>query len=154
MPRFRQFGNSVFVKLVNLLFRATFTDLCYGYHAFWRYCLDAINLKGVNGFEIDTAIYLGALRERMRIVEVPSFEGYRFYGHGKLNTIPDGLRVLHTIAREYYRGRRDTSKTNYVGFRGKPFEDMQIDLLSESVESNIHSKVSSNREKLPLDRIK
>jgi glycosyltransferase involved in cell wall biosynthesis len=83
MPRYRQVGNGAFVLLTNLLFSATFTDLCYGYHAFWKYCLDAIDLKDVNGFEIDTALYLGALRMRLRITEVPSFEGYRFNGQGK-----------------------------------------------------------------------
>ncbi|MEK7324867.1 MAG: glycosyltransferase family 2 protein, partial [Chloroflexota bacterium] len=82
MPRYRKLGNGAFVFLVNLLFDGTFTDLCYGYHAFWRYCLDVIDLTGVDGFEIDTAIYLRALRERLRIAEVPSFEGYRFYGVG------------------------------------------------------------------------
>src|SRR5262249_15115421 len=44
MPRYRQWGNSFFVHLVNLLFSSSFTDLCYGFHAFWRYCLDAIDV--------------------------------------------------------------------------------------------------------------
>jgi len=56
MPRYRQWGNGGFVHLVNLLFGSTFTDLCYGFHAFWRYCLDAIDVDQVDGFEIDTAL--------------------------------------------------------------------------------------------------
>src|SRR6266542_7117734 len=47
MPRFRQAGNLFFVMLVNLLFSTTFTDLCYGYHGFWRYCLDLIDRENV-----------------------------------------------------------------------------------------------------------
>jgi glycosyltransferase involved in cell wall biosynthesis len=54
MPRIRVLGNSAFVILVNLFFGCKFSDLCYGYHAFWRYCLDLINLSDVDGFEIDT----------------------------------------------------------------------------------------------------
>jgi hypothetical protein len=119
MPRYRQWGNGVFVRLVNLLFRSTFTDLCYGYHAFWRYCLDVIDVTNVEGFEIDTALYVRALQERLRIVEVPSFEGYRFYGYGKLQTIPDGWRVLTTIVGEWLASvgaaRR---RTDHLGFRG------------------------------------
>ncbi len=94
MPRYRRWGNGAFVIMVNALFGSTFTDLCYGYHAFWKYCLDSIELPKANGFEIDTVLYVGALRKRLRIMEVPSFEGFRFYGVGKLRTIPDGLRVL------------------------------------------------------------
>jgi hypothetical protein len=106
------------VDLVNLLFGTAFTDLCYGYHAFWRYCLDTIDLTHVNGFEIDTAIYLRALNHRLRLVEVPSFEGYRFYGYGKLKPIPDGLRVLKTIIAEWDSGLRRARKKDHIGFRG------------------------------------
>jgi len=117
MPRIRKFGNWSFVVLSNLLFSQTFTDLCYGYHAFWRYCLDSIHLEKMNGFEIDTALYLEAVRTRMRMVEVPSFEGYRFFGVGKLQTIPDGTRVLRTIITEWIRALRKEDET-FVGFRG------------------------------------
>ncbi len=119
MPRYRKLGNGAFVFLVNLLFDATFTDLCYGYHAFWRYCLDVIDLADADGFEIDTAIYLRALRERLRIAEVPSFEGYRFYGIGKLRTIPDGWRVLKTIFLEWFAYLTTPRKEDRLGFRGE-----------------------------------
>ncbi len=118
MPRYRQMGNGAFVVLTNLLFSASFTDLCYGFHAFWKYCLDAIDLEDVNGFEIDTALYLGALRKRLRISEVPSFEGYRFHGQGKLKTIPDGWRVLMTITRQSLKKMRKNPQADYLGFRG------------------------------------
>jgi CheY-like chemotaxis protein len=120
MPRYRQLGNGFFVILVNILFGATFTDLCYGYHAFWRYSLNSIDLQDANGFEIDTILYLGALRDRLRISEVPSFEGYRFYGVGKLRTIPDGMRVLKSIVREWWKSKWPASQHDYIGFRGKP----------------------------------
>jgi len=120
MPRYRQWGNGGFVHLVNLLFGSTFTDLCYGFHAFWRYCLDAIEIDQVDGFEIDTALYLRAVRQRLRIVEVPSFEGYRFYGVGKLQTFPDGWRVLQTIGREWLASLRGQPQVDYLGFREQP----------------------------------
>jgi glycosyltransferase involved in cell wall biosynthesis len=118
MPRYRQIGNSGFVMLVNLLFGSKFTDLCYGYHAFWRYCLDAIDFSNIDGFEIDTALYLRAVSERLRIVEVPSFEGYRFYGVGKLETVPDGLRVLRTILSEWTASLlHSRQRKDHMGFR-------------------------------------
>lgn len=117
MPRLRQLGNRFFVLLINTLFNVHFTDLCYGYHAFWRYCLDIIALEDVDGFEIDTAIYLRTLQQHLRLTEVPSFEGYRFRGVGKLRTFPDGWRVLKTIVRETKRNYLSPSKEPYEGFR-------------------------------------
>lgn len=127
MPRYRKFGNGVFVMMVNALFDTGFTDLCYGYHAFWRYCLDVMDLEDIDGFEIDTALYIRAVRERLRIAEVPSFEGYRFYGEGKLKTLPDGWRVLMTIFREWWAAVRAQKKSDYLGFRGLSFWPFNLD---------------------------
>jgi glycosyltransferase involved in cell wall biosynthesis len=125
MPRIRKWGNAAFVQMVNLLYGSKYTDLCYGYHAFWRYCLDYIDIEQVNGFEIDTSLYLKAMQARLRLTEVPSFEGYRFHGYGKLRTIPDGWRVLKTIVKEYLTGARISDKELYLGFRGhRPFNTL------------------------------
>jgi glycosyltransferase involved in cell wall biosynthesis len=141
MPRNRQFGNGVFVFLVNVLFRATFTDLCYGYHAFWKYCLNWIHIPEAQGFEIDTALYIGALRQRLRITEVPSFEGYRFYGKGKLKTIPDGFRVLLSIARNWLKTIKASGRIEYMGFRGSPPE--KPSLLTRSI---LKDEINDNKE--------
>jgi glycosyltransferase involved in cell wall biosynthesis len=117
MERLRQMGNWGFVKLTNILFSTKFTDLLYGYHAFWRYYLDSIELSGVNWFEIDAYLYLRAVRAKLRIVDVPSFEGYRFHGHGKLNTFSDGWGVLKTILREWIYSQKSNSDDNFKGFR-------------------------------------
>ena len=118
MPRLRKWGNGALGDLVNILFNGEYTDLCYGYHAFWRHCLDTIQGINADGFEIDTAIYVRVLREHLRIQEVPSFEGYRFYGVGKLQTLPDGFRVLATIMREWLDHFTAKPSPNYLGFRG------------------------------------
>ncbi len=118
MPRIRMLGNEAFVIMSNMMFGVKFTDLCYGYHAFWRYCLESLALENFNGFEIDTALYLQAVRAKLRIVEVPSFEGYRFYGMGKLETIPDGLRVVNTIFQQWRGLMHDMEKGLHMGFRG------------------------------------
>lgn len=126
MPRYRKLGNGFFVLLTNLLFDVSFTDLLYGYHAFWRYCLDSIKLESYSGFEIDTALYLQAIRSRLRIVDVPSFEGYRFYGIGKLQTIPDGLRVLNTIVRQWLSFIFDKEAEMPMKFRGIKYAPPEV----------------------------
>jgi glycosyltransferase involved in cell wall biosynthesis len=100
MPLYRKLGNWSFVALVRLLFGGAYTDLCYGYNAFWRRVLDDLQLEG-DGFEIETIMNVRALRRGLKLGEVPSFEAERFYGQSHLKTLPDGWRVLKAIAREW-----------------------------------------------------
>jgi glycosyltransferase involved in cell wall biosynthesis len=101
MPLYRKLGNWSFVIMVRLLFGGRYTDLCYGYNAFWRRVLPSLRLNG-QGFEIETMMNVRALKAGLRVVEVPSFEHRRVYGVSRLRTIPDGLRVLRTIFRERF----------------------------------------------------
>jgi glycosyltransferase involved in cell wall biosynthesis len=101
MPLHRQLGNYGFVKLVQLLFGGKYSDLCYGYNAFWRRVLPLLQLN-CDGFEIETMMNVRALRAKLRVAEVPSFEAKRRYGEGRLQTLPDGWRVLKTIFGERF----------------------------------------------------
>jgi glycosyltransferase involved in cell wall biosynthesis len=100
MPWYRRWGNQCFVVLVRLLFGGAYSDLCYGYNAFWADILPAIHLDA-DGFEVETTMNVRALRAGLKVVEVPSFEDKRIYGAGRLRTIPDGWRVLRAIVREW-----------------------------------------------------
>jgi glycosyltransferase involved in cell wall biosynthesis len=102
--RLRATGNRAFVMMANLLFRSRFTDLCYGYCAFWRHHLDALALTA-DGFEIETQLVLGAVKAGLTIREVPSFELERRAGTSNLNAVRDGLRVLRTMLRQRLRRR-------------------------------------------------
>jgi glycosyltransferase involved in cell wall biosynthesis len=99
MPLYRRLGNLGFVTTVRMLFGGRYSDLCYGYNAFWTSAIRHLNLDGA-GFEIETMMNVRALRAGFRVVEVPSFEDKRIYGSSRLRTIPDGWRVLKTIWRE------------------------------------------------------
>jgi glycosyltransferase involved in cell wall biosynthesis len=95
----RRMGNWWLTRLVNLVYGTRYTDLCYGYNAFWRRCLDQLDLDS-DGFEIETLLCIRASRARLTVAEVPSFERRRIHGASKLNTFRDGWRVLKTILRE------------------------------------------------------
>lgn len=105
----RSLGNSVLSGTANLLHGTRFTDLCYGYNAFWARCLPFISLD-VPGFEVETLINLRIAGAGMKITEVPSYELDRIHGESNLNTFRDGFRVLGTILSEARRRRaiRDT----------------------------------------------
>lgn len=99
MPFYRRWGNGGFILLVNLLFGAKYSDLCYGYSAFWRDLVPGLSLE-CDGFEVETVLNVRALRANWRVYEVPSYEAPRVHGVGRLRTIPDGWRVLKSILRE------------------------------------------------------
>jgi glycosyltransferase involved in cell wall biosynthesis len=101
----RRLGNYGLCSLVNVLFGTRFTDLCYGYNAFWRRCLDHIEVDCA-GFEVETLINLRMHKSRLQIVEVPSFEHRRIWGQSNLRTFHDGWGVLRMIMQEL---RRDVS---------------------------------------------
>ncbi len=96
MPAFRRFGNKVFVTLVNLLYRAHYTDLCYGYRSMTSSAFRRMHLKS-DGFGIETEIIIKAARAGLRVLEVPSFEKRRQAGQGKLRSLRDGYIILKTI---------------------------------------------------------
>ena len=95
----RRAGNWGFTKLVQFFHGGRYTDLCYGYNAFWARVLPQLELEG-DGFEIETIMNVRALRAGLKIVEVPSFEAERVHGVSNLRTIPDGWRVTKAILRE------------------------------------------------------
>jgi glycosyltransferase involved in cell wall biosynthesis len=96
----RRLGNYGLRKLVNILFRARFSDLCYGYNAFWKYCLDYIEEIDRDGFEVETLIHLRIHKAHLKIIEVPSIEYRRIYGKSNLKAFSDGWSVVLTIVRE------------------------------------------------------
>jgi glycosyltransferase involved in cell wall biosynthesis len=98
----RQVGNRILCGIVNIMFKTRYTDLCYGYNAFWTRCLERIRLD-CDGFEVETLLNIRATKAGLRVVEVPSHEFCRIHGTSNLNTVRDGWRVLKTIFRERFR---------------------------------------------------
>ena len=102
ITRLRRLGNGALRGLVNLLFGTRYTDLCYGYNAFWRDCLAQIDVT-CDGFEVETLINVRIAAAGLTVAEVPSVEHPRLYGESNLRATRDGLRVLRTILTERAR---------------------------------------------------
>lgn len=99
MSTIRMLGNWGLTLCVRLLFGGHFTDLCYGYVAFWSRHVEALKTQA-DGFEIETALSIRACKAKLHIVEVASFEKPRLFGCSNLRTLRDGWRVLMTIITE------------------------------------------------------
>ncbi|MFC0242578.1 glycosyltransferase family 2 protein [Rhodopseudomonas telluris] len=104
MSLIRMLGNWGLTTTVRLLYGCAFSDLCYGYMAFWTRHVDTLKCD-CDGFEIETLINVRALKNRLKIVEVASFEAPRISGLSNLRALPDGWRVLKTILRERILGQ-------------------------------------------------
>ena len=99
ITRVRRLGNLALNALVNGLYRTNFTDLCYGYNAFWAHCLPYMRVD-CDGFEVETLVNVRVAKAGLVIHEVPSFEHDRLSGASNLRAVRDGSRVLLTILRE------------------------------------------------------
>jgi glycosyltransferase involved in cell wall biosynthesis len=96
---FRAQGNRFLNGTVNLLYGTRYSDLCYGYNAFWSDVLPTINVDCA-GFEVETLINVRVAKAGLNVTEVPSVEQERIHGVSKLHPIRDGFRVLRTILSE------------------------------------------------------
>jgi glycosyltransferase involved in cell wall biosynthesis len=118
ITRLRALGNRMLVGFVNLCHGSHYTDLCYGYNAFWRRLVPLLGLDADSpappsggrlwgdGFEVETLIHLRVAAAGLAVAEVPSFEHSRIHGVSNLNAAQDGLRVLRTILAELRRSHR------------------------------------------------
>jgi glycosyltransferase involved in cell wall biosynthesis len=118
ITRLRALGNRVLVGFVNLCHGSHYTDLCYGYNAFWRRLVPLLGLDADSpappnggrlwgdGFEVETLIHLRVAAAGLAVTEVPSFEHSRIHGVSNLNAAQDGFRVLRTILAELRRSHR------------------------------------------------
>lgn len=99
---FRRIGNWAITTLVNRIWGSKYSDLCYGYNAFWTDALPP-SFADCNGFEVETLMNIRLAASDIRVIEVPSFEANRRYGESNLKVGRDGRRVLRTILAEWLR---------------------------------------------------
>jgi glycosyltransferase involved in cell wall biosynthesis len=113
----RHLGNKFLNGIFNIGFRTRYSDLCYGYNAFWADLIPLLDLPDHStaptdgkmlwgdGFEIETVINCRFAAAGVSITEVPSMEQLRMFGESNLHAISDGFRVLKTLFTEWRRAR-------------------------------------------------
>ena len=129
----RRLGNRALNAIVNVLYGTKYSDLCYGYNAFWTGVLAHISVD-CDGFEVETLINVRAAKAGLRVAEVPSVERERIHGVSKLHPIRDGLRVLRTIVRERF------SRTNHANGEQswrRPIRELDAGLENFTVQACI-----------------
>ncbi|GHH92224.1 glycosyltransferase family 2 protein [Streptomyces capillispiralis] len=123
MTFIRKLGNRVLCAVVNRKFGARYTDLCYGYNAFWRHCLDKIDLD-CTGFEVETLMNIRVVKAGLKVQEIPSHEYLRIHGTSNLRAVRDGFRVLKVILQE---------RSNRRALRRRPHRSPLLDTVRGKV---------------------
>lgn len=95
--RFHNFGNSVVRFSINTLFHSDIRDIMTGCRAFSFEFVKTFPVLS-SGFEIETEMTIHALDKNMKIdhVVIP-YRDRPVGSESKLNTVQDGIKVLHTI---------------------------------------------------------
>jgi len=120
----RNVGNRGLNVLCNVILGTRYSDLCYGYNAFWADVLPEIGLLSStlprpadgsmlwgDGFEIETVLTCRWSAAGLAITEVGSHEKLRVHGTSNLNAVTDGIRVLKSIMHERRRAAEGRART-------------------------------------------
>ena len=91
-----RFGNKLITGLLNLLFDLKLNDCFTCYKLFRRDTIDLLNLKE-QSFTVETEIVAKAVKNGLRIIEVPISYHPRAYSEGKKIRCKDGIRAIIAI---------------------------------------------------------
>ena len=101
----RDLGNGALLRLANAAFGTTYSDIGFGFYAFWRSALDRIVLDH-DGVATDALLALRAARAGLLIAEVSCGESPRLEGHRRRRPVRDRVRLFRALLAEYASSER------------------------------------------------
>ncbi len=97
-PPLRTFGNKTTSLYASLLFRHRMTDVLAGMMAWTRQTIETIDLRSDN-YSYEVEIPVKALRQGLRVVDVPVTTDSRQGGQSNVSVVVDGITILYDITR-------------------------------------------------------
>ena len=95
----RRVGNDALTRLANVVFGAAYTDITYGFNAYWSSTIRHLG-RLADGFEFEIQAAVRAVMVGMRTAEVPANEPARVGGESKLKPFQDGMAILRILIAE------------------------------------------------------
>ncbi|GAG90029.1 unnamed protein product, partial [marine sediment metagenome] len=101
MSVLRLIGNTFFTILARILYNTHLSDICSGYWVLDRKARKIFKNKiKAEGFEIEAEMVILALKNNLRVVEVPiQYKRRLDASDSKLNSIRDGIKIAITLFR-------------------------------------------------------
>lgn len=96
ITRLNLFGNWFFNFLINFFFKGHITDSQSGYRALNRTAIESLDISS-QGFEVETEMTIKALKQGLKIKEVPITYCMRRGSPSKLNTVKAGFSIFKMI---------------------------------------------------------
>jgi len=100
----RRFGNLMFTGLINLFWGTNVTDAVNGFRAIKKDVMRNIKTRA-RYFEIEIEMTIKCSKKGYKITEIPTIEGKRIFGKGKLKTFRDGWLYTKFIFEELLGGK-------------------------------------------------
>lgn len=106
--RFRAWVNRAFTFIANILFNkgAYITDTINGFRAVRRCSFEVLNLDEC-GFPIEYQMSIRAMKNNLRIVEIPTIEGNRLGGKSKCLSLPVGWGHVKVLGYEIWASLKE-----------------------------------------------
>ncbi|MEA1929443.1 MAG: glycosyltransferase family 2 protein [Patescibacteria group bacterium] len=98
-------GNWFFTALINVLFRAHYTDTLVGFRAYRRSAHDQLDIN-TRGLSWTTQQSIQFAKAGLRVTEVGVDEPARIGGERKMSPIKTGLEILWVIIKEFLAGKK------------------------------------------------
>ena len=95
------FGNWMFTTLVNVLFKANYTDVLGAYRAYRKDIFQKASIK-VNQRPVETRICIRAKTLGLKVAEIPGDEPKRLGGKSYRSIIKNGFNELFIIIEEFF----------------------------------------------------
>jgi len=97
---FTRIGNFLFTKLVNLFFRAKYTDVLVIFRAFRKDILKKIDIDVKE--DIDLQLSIKCTKKKLRVVDIPGDEPKRIGGKRKISIVKTGFGLFETFFKEVF----------------------------------------------------
>ena len=98
----RKFGNVMFTKIANILFRGNLTDSINGFRGMRKEAFEKIN-PDAHHFGIEFQTSIRAMKNKMKIFEFPTIERERVGGESTARSFKVGYQFIGLLIKEFFR---------------------------------------------------
>lgn len=96
------FGNWMFTALINLCFRAKYTDTLVMFRAFKKDLISTLNIAEQSLPILEAQLCIRCVKRGLRVADIPADEPKRIGGVRKMRPLYNGSSILYMIARELF----------------------------------------------------